>query len=400
MTISRALFARLHKAIDDNRQSDAVMLLTQMIDSQHKSMYDRDRDYLERLTELGDTQWNFGDVAAAEDHYALALRLYEHFFDQHDSIAIGIARRLCEVLELQGRTEELDETLNRAYRVVEKLQAAQYEMQLSAVRNVSAQARSSRVVGSAFVQPHRALKVLVVEDNPDDAQLLHEFTIAQELPLVLEVADRLGLALERVQTGGHDVILLDLSLPDSAPENTLSTLKKAAPRIPIIVLTGMDDTELAIQALRSGARDYLVKGQLDGTVLANSIARTLERRRHEGDADLEKEVRDKVARQFIEHSSVASMMMTVDFTITAVNQAIYSAMGWNCGELRGRNLAEILTAVPIDNLNELWSNNDPYRLIEIEFCRSKKRGPIRRLAKVWTLKDLEGAAHSFVLTLQ
>lgn len=401
MSMTRALFARLHKAIDDNRPSDAVLLLTQMIDSQHRSVYDRDRNYLERLTELGDLQWELGDIAGAEDHYALALRLYEKFFVQHDAVAISIVRRLCEVLEVQGRTEELEETLNRAYFIVERLQSAQQEIELASVRTASAHSATTHAVGSQFSHFPRALRVLVVEDNPDDAELLHEYTTSQQLPLVLEVADRLGLAIERAQSASHDVILLDLSLPDSDPKNTLSAVKKVAPKTPIIVLTGLDDTELAIKALQSGARDYLIKGRLDGTLLANAISKTLEQRRSDADAELESHVREDLTRQFVQHSSAGVMILSVDFKIININHAMYNAMGWDStSELLGHNLAEILTSVPVDTLNDLWSNRDPSKLIEIEFSRNRQRAAIKRIAKVWALKDIEGKPRNFVLALQ
>jgi len=96
-------------------------------------------------------------------------------------------------------------------------------------------------------------------------------------------ASRLGQAIERLSAENYDVVLLDLSLPDESGLATCTRLANSAPSLPIVVLTGSADETLALQAVREGAQDYLVKGEFDGKVLARVIRYAIERKRLEDD---------------------------------------------------------------------------------------------------------------------
>ncbi len=124
------------------------------------------------------------------------------------------------------------------------------------------------------------IRILLVEDNDGDARLLAEYLReAVSLPTTLIRADRFEQARDRLRAGPTDLILLDLSLPDAHGIGTVTLATEAAPDIPIIVLTGLDDAELAVRAVHAGAQDYLVKGQVDSALLARSIRYALERHR-------------------------------------------------------------------------------------------------------------------------
>ena len=132
------------------------------------------------------------------------------------------------------------------------------------------------------------VRVLLVEDNPADVDLIQEALEEGALDpafagsaLRLEQVDRLATALERLSAGEIDVVLLDLSLPDSHGFSTFVRLVRAAPRTPIVVLSGLDDEAMAIRAVREGAQDYLVKGQADGKTLTRSIHYAVERKHAE-----------------------------------------------------------------------------------------------------------------------
>jgi sigma-B regulation protein RsbU (phosphoserine phosphatase) len=105
------------------------------------------------------------------------------------------------------------------------------------------------------------LRVLLVEDDPGDAELVkHALRESRSPSFQVTHAAKLGAALDRLQDGEiFDVVLLDLSLPDSAGVSTLSKLQAVAPRVPIVIMTGLDDPQLANYALEVGAQDYLVK---------------------------------------------------------------------------------------------------------------------------------------------
>jgi two-component system cell cycle sensor histidine kinase/response regulator CckA len=122
------------------------------------------------------------------------------------------------------------------------------------------------------------LSVLLVEDNPADARLVSEL-LKEAAPQSLSVAHaaRLTDALRRVQAEDFSAILLDLSLPDSEGLDTFARATDAAPHTPVIVLTGLDDAEIAAAAMRDGAQDYLVKGSVDGDGLYRSIRYAVER---------------------------------------------------------------------------------------------------------------------------
>ncbi|MFL6572544.1 MAG: putative bifunctional diguanylate cyclase/phosphodiesterase [Burkholderiales bacterium] len=125
-------------------------------------------------------------------------------------------------------------------------------------------------------------KVLLIEDNPGDARLIREM-IAEEsgAPFEIECAPRLAQGLERLSAGGIGLVLLDLSLPDSMGLDTFAKVYAQSPAVPIIVLTGTDDNNLALAAVKRGAQDYLVKGRLDRELLLRSMQYAIERKRYQ-----------------------------------------------------------------------------------------------------------------------
>ncbi|HYG23262.1 MAG TPA: SpoIIE family protein phosphatase [Verrucomicrobiae bacterium] len=123
------------------------------------------------------------------------------------------------------------------------------------------------------------IRALLVEDNPADARLIEAMlSEAEGGSFRLERVDRVSRGIERLQQGGIDVVLSDLSLPDSHGLETFTQLHAAAPRIPIIVLSGLSDTTIAVKAVHEGAQDFLVKGEVDGRLLARSIRYAIERK--------------------------------------------------------------------------------------------------------------------------
>ncbi|MGA2798621.1 MAG: response regulator, partial [Thermoguttaceae bacterium] len=127
-----------------------------------------------------------------------------------------------------------------------------------------------------------ALHILLVEDNPSDADLLRETLAQVEEQLEITHVERLQQAAEYIKQGDQvDVVLLDLGLPDSMGLATLERANSAAPHLPIIVLTGLEDEDVGIEAVRKGAQDYLVKGQTPSRMLLRSIHHAIERKRME-----------------------------------------------------------------------------------------------------------------------
>ncbi len=124
------------------------------------------------------------------------------------------------------------------------------------------------------------IKVFLVEDNPGDAHLVERYLSRSELSaFTVERADRVGTALERLPQAGADIVLLDLTLPDSNGIDTFQSIHACVPSVPIVVMTGLDDKGLALQAVREGAQDYLVKRKVDTDSLVRSIRYGIERKR-------------------------------------------------------------------------------------------------------------------------
>ncbi len=126
------------------------------------------------------------------------------------------------------------------------------------------------------------IQVLLVEDSSTDALIVQE-ELAHTVNSKFAVAhvEQLQEALDRLMAQRFDVVLLDLSLPDSQGFETFVRLHAAAPDLPIVVLSGRADGQVGIQAVQAGAQDYLVKGRLGEDVLPRSIRYAIERQRSE-----------------------------------------------------------------------------------------------------------------------
>ena len=122
------------------------------------------------------------------------------------------------------------------------------------------------------------MKILVLEDSPSDMEMLRELLEDQDKRAfdVIHV-ERLSAAIPYLSKGNIDIIISDLGLPDSQGLDTLKTLKEHSSEIPIVVLTGLDNERIGIEALKEGAQDYLVKGQMSSQSLSRSLRYAIER---------------------------------------------------------------------------------------------------------------------------
>ena len=115
------------------------------------------------------------------------------------------------------------------------------------------------------------LRILLIEDNPGDALLLQETLHEVGLSFEMERVGELQPGIDLVQTRTFDLVMLDLSLPDSSGTATVARASKAFWKIPLIVLTSLDDDQMGVKALQFGAQDYLVKSQVTAPLLLRSI---------------------------------------------------------------------------------------------------------------------------------
>ncbi len=134
-----------------------------------------------------------------------------------------------------------------------------------------------------------AIKILLIEDNEVDARLIKEYLRnasgteggVSSAMFDLTIKNSLSSGLEFLTTKDVDAVLLDLNLPDSVGLETFYKIHKKMPKIPILILTGLSDRELAVKAVREGAGDYLVKGEVDDRLLRRSISYAIERKKSE-----------------------------------------------------------------------------------------------------------------------
>jgi len=126
------------------------------------------------------------------------------------------------------------------------------------------------------------VKILLVEDNPGDVaffrEMLGEINTVQ---LELTHCNTLSSALISLSKGSFGIILLDLSLPDGKEIDTVVRMNAAAPHVPIVVMSGLGDEELAVRSLHEGAQDYLVKGHVDSNLLIRAMRYAIERKQTE-----------------------------------------------------------------------------------------------------------------------
>ncbi|MBP7792468.1 MAG: response regulator [Candidatus Goldbacteria bacterium] len=224
------------------------------------------------------------------------------------------------------------------------------------------------------------IKVLLIEDNPGDVRLIWEIlSEVRDSPFYLNVADTLLKGLQEIEKSKPDVILLDLTLPDSNGIYTLNRVRDKVKDIPIVVITGYDDEIIAIQSLKEGAQDYLVKGRTDADLLKRALLYAMERNR----LLLEIDKKDKIRKDFI------TMVLHEIIIPTSI---IKTAM-WMCDkkEIIAKEDAKKIMDIVLGNTSKIFNFlDDLINVAELEsgtFLIAKKQTDLNDLLKK-TIKDI------------
>ncbi|MHB8500346.1 MAG: putative bifunctional diguanylate cyclase/phosphodiesterase [Candidatus Acidiferrales bacterium] len=185
----------------------------------------------------------------------------------------------------------------------------------------------------------KSMKVLLmVEDNPGDARLLREMFSEQSMhDAELTHVECISEAEKHLAQRVFDVILLDLGLPDAQGLVAVRRAHAAAPRVPLVVLTRLEDDSLATQALQEGAQDYLIKGQTGTRGLLRALRYAIERKSLEEALFVEKE-RAQVTLNCIGDAVVCT---DISGNITFLNLVAEKMTGWSWQEAAGRPMAEV-----------------------------------------------------------
>src|ERR1700733_8241930 len=126
---------------------------------------------------------------------------------------------------------------------------------------------------------NRNIQALLIEDDPEDTMLLMNVMAKSGWPsfkFTLLCAENLQSGLKLLEEGGIEVVLLDLMLPDSQGIETVIRIRAKAPDVPIVVLTGMQDEDMGLEAVKHGAQDYQIKGNLHGHSLKRTLSYAVE----------------------------------------------------------------------------------------------------------------------------
>jgi PAS domain S-box-containing protein len=178
------------------------------------------------------------------------------------------------------------------------------------------------------------IRVLLVEDSPSDAELLQE-SLAQSDPggFNFNHVETWAKAREQLGRGTFDVLLLDLTLPDTAGRETFLRARAEAPHLPIVVLTGVEDEIVSLESVRHGIQAYLIKSETHGRPTAREIRYAIERKKSE----------DRIRLQARMLDAVGQAVIAIDLhqSITYWNQTAAALFGVSREEALGRNLREV-----------------------------------------------------------
>jgi diguanylate cyclase (GGDEF)-like protein/PAS domain S-box-containing protein len=186
----------------------------------------------------------------------------------------------------------------------------------------------------------KSIKILLlVEDNPGDARLLREMFNELGLHRTEQThVECMSDAEKHLSEHAVDIIVLDLGLPDAQGLGAVRRAHTAAPHVPLVVLTGLDDESLAAEALQEGAQDYLIKGQIDARGLLRSLRYAIERKTMEEALFVEKE-RAQVTLNCIGDAVICTDILG---NITFLNLIAEKMTGWSLQEAAGRPMAAVL----------------------------------------------------------
>ena len=160
------------------------------------------------------------------------------------------------------------------------------------------------MTNTAEVIEKKALRVLLVEDNAGDARLLREmFTKEKAGSFELTHKTRMSEAEAHLARGGVDVVLLDMGLPDGHGIENLRRARAACPDVVMMVLTGLDDEALAAEAIKEGAQDYLIKGQIENRALPRALRHAMDRQRMQTESDRMRNLQLQLRDDFLSHVS-------------------------------------------------------------------------------------------------
>lgn len=222
----------------------------------------------------------------------------------------------------------------------------------------------------------RALRILLIEDNPGDARLIREILMSPSWErITIDHRESLAEGIEQSYRELYDVILLDLSLPDSFGVDTLLRMRAESKDTAIVVLTGNDNIQIGVQAVQSGAQDFLPKGEMDAKVLIRSLRYAVERQRTEAVLRRSEEEYRSLINDVFETSMVGVIILDRNLRVVWCNRATENYFDINRDEILGRDKRKLIDeklkhvfADPVDYANQLFHAYDTLSFSERFEC--------------------------------
>ena len=231
------------------------------------------------------------------------------------------------------------------------------------------------------------VRVLVIDDNPADVIMLRAGLDCDEMTqFQVTTAEQLSQGLETLREMPIDVVLLDLNLPDSVGLETFERLHSPFPEVPIVVLSGLEDSAVAIASIQHGAQDYVVKGQGAWQIAARAVRYAAERNRFQS---LLHAQADKF-KTLIEHSSDGLALVSADGEILYQSPAGVQILGYAVSEVIGHLTREFILPEDVGIAAELFQRviRHPREPLVMEFrCLAKNGRPVWLDATVNNLLD-------------
>ena len=237
---------------------------------------------------------------------------------------------------------------------------------------------------------NKTIKILLAEDNMIDAMFLQKQLSESKENFVTTHCTHLKKALELLKTEIFDVILLDLGLPDSYGADTFRRLYNEVKSVPVIVLSGIDDEDLAVNLVREGAQDYLIKGHIPTDLIPKIILYAIERKQSEMQL---KQERDRL-KEFLDITGTLILVLDTQMNVTLINKKGCELLGYKENEIIGSNWYDrFLTSSVKDEIKILYNQLMTGELEPPEFYENPvltKTGEINILLHARILKDNNG----------
>ncbi len=231
-------------------------------------------------------------------------------------------------------------------------------------------------------------RILLIEDNLSYIAVLKQmFLNITSFKCQLQTTNTLKAGCEELKKNKFDIVLLDLELPDSQGKDTFDNIIKFAGHVPIVLVSALEDVNLAITLIREGACDYLLKKELNYSLLEKTIHYIVERKLTEKLLeDSEKKYRD-----IVEASLDGIVYLNTEAIITFCNQTLANALGYSEEEIIGKKMDQFYRDDTFKDLTALREINENKNTSIVERCLVKKNGkPFCAMIKATTIMSPEG----------